>query len=86
MKKVGKFFMKVKKKKLKLKGGLVLETHLNNGGVTRAYFLNGKQLTKFEQISVKKLAEKLHLPLEKFAVHVGFDLSNPYTLVKLGLN
>lgn len=36
----------VKKKRLKLKNGLVLETHLNNGGVTRAYFLNGRQLTK----------------------------------------
>lgn len=76
----------VKKKRLKLKNGLVLETRLNNGGVLHAYFLRDKQLTKFEQIGVKKLAEKLHLPLEKFAVHVGFDLSNPYTLVKLGLN
>ena len=76
----------VKKKRLKLKNGLVLETRLNNGGVTRAYFLNGKQLCKFEQISVVKLAEKLRLPLEKFAIHVGFDLSNPYTLTKLGLN
>ena len=78
--------MKVKKKRLKLKNGLVLETRLNHGGVTRAYFLNGKQLCKFEQISVVKLAEKLHLPLEKLATHVGFDLSNPYTLAKLGLN
>lgn len=75
----------VKKKRLKLKNWLVLETRLNNGGVTRAYFLNGKQLCKFEQIVVK-LAEKLRLPLEKFAIHVGFDLSNPYTLAKLGLN
>lgn len=41
----------VKKKRLKLKNGLVLETRLNNGGVTRAYFLNGKQLCKFEQSS-----------------------------------
>lgn len=76
----------VKKRRLKLKNGLVLETRLNHGGVTRAYFLKGKQLCKFEQISVVKLAEKLHLPLEKFAIHVGFDLSSPYTLAKLGLN
>lgn len=77
--------MKVKKKRLKLKGGLVLETHLHGGAVTRAYFLNGKQLGKFEQISVVKLAEKLHLPIAQFAAHVGFDLTNSYTRAQLGI-
>lgn len=77
--------MKVKKKKLKLKGGLVLETHLHGSVVTRAYFLNGKQLGKFEQISVVKLAEKLRLPIAQFAVHVGFDITNRYTRAQLGI-
>ena len=75
----------VKKKRLKLKNGLVLETRLNHGGVTRAYFLNGKQLCKFEQISVVKLAEKLRLPIAQFAVHVGFDITNQYTRAQLGI-
>ena len=77
--------MKVKKRKLKLKGGLVLETHLHGSLVTRAYFLNGKQLGKFEQISVVKLAEKLHLPIAQFAAHVGFDITNQYTRAQLGI-
>ena len=83
--------MKVKKRKLKLKGGLVLETHLhpcsiNHGSiVTRAYFLNGKQLGKFEQISVVRLAEKLRLPIAQFAAHVGFDLTSQYTRAQLGI-
>lgn len=85
MKKVGRFFMKVKKKKLKLKGGLVLETHLHGSAVTRAYFLNGKQLGKFEQISIVRLAEKLRLPIAQFAAYVGFDLTNPYTRAQLGI-
>ena len=75
----------VKKKRLKLKNGLVLETRLNHGGVTRAYFLNGKQLCKFEQISVVKLAEKLRLPIAQFAAHVGFDLTSQYTRAQLGI-
>ena len=78
--------MKVKKKRLKLKGGLILETHLHKNRLLYAYFLGKTQLTKFTGIGVKKLASKLHLPLESFAIHVGFDLSNPYTLAKLGLN
>ena len=77
--------MKVKKKRLKLKGGLTLETHYHGGPVTRAYFLGDKQLTRFEQISVATLAQKLHIPLDKFAAHVGFDITNPYTRVKLGI-
>ena len=75
----------VKKKRLKLKNGLVLETRINHGGVTRAYFLNGKQLCKFEQISVVKLAEKLRLPIAQFAAHVGFDLTSQYTRAQLGI-
>ena len=75
----------VKKKRLKLKNGLVLETRLNHGGVTRAYFLNGKQLCKFEQISVVRLAEKLRLPTAQFAAHVGFDLTSQYTRAQLGI-
>ena len=75
----------VKKKRLKLKNGLVLETRLNHGGVTRAYFLNGKQLGKFEQISIVRLAEKLHLPIAQFAAYVGFDLTSQYTRAKLGI-
>lgn len=75
----------VKKKRLKLKNGLVLETRLNHGGVTRAYFLNGKQLCKFEQISVVRLAEKLRLPIAQFAAHVGFDLTSQYTRAQLGI-
>ena len=74
-----------KKKRLKLKSGLVLETRLNHGGVTRAYFLNGKQLCKFEQISVVRLAEKLRLPIAQFAAHVGFDLTSQYTRAQLGI-
>lgn len=85
MKKVGRFFMKVKKKKLKLKGGLVLETHLHGSAVTRAYFLNGKQLGKFEQISIVRLAKKLRLPIVQFAAYVGFDVTNPWTRAKLGI-
>lgn len=79
--------MKVKKKKLKLKGGLVLETHLHGSAVTRAYFLNGKQLGigKFEQISIVRLAEKLRLPIVQFAAYVGFDVTNPWTRAKLGI-
>lgn len=79
--------MKVKKRRLRLKGGLVLETHLHGstGAMTRAYFLNGRQLGNFEQIGVAKLAQKLRIPLEKFAIHVGFDVRNPYTCTKLGL-
>nr|DAO33165.1 MAG TPA: GTP-binding protein TrmE N-terminus [Caudoviricetes sp.] len=79
--------MKVKKRRLRLKGGLVLETHLHGstGAMTRAYFLNGKQLGKFEQIGVAKLAQKLCIPLDKLATHVGFDVRNPYTRTKLGL-
>ena len=73
------------KKRLKLKNGLVLETRLNHGGVTRAYFLNGKQLCKFEQISVVRLAEKLRLPIAQFAAHVGFDLTSQYTRAQLGI-
>jgi hypothetical protein len=53
--------------------------------MTRAYFLNGKQLGKFEQIGVAKLAQKLCIPLDKLATHVGFDVRNPYTRTKLGL-
>ncbi len=77
--------MKVKRKKLKLKGGLVLETHLHGSAVMRAYFLNGKQLGNFEQISVVKLAEKLRLPIAQFAAYVGFDLTNPRTRARLGI-
>ena len=77
--------MKVKKRKLKLKGGLVLETHLHGSIVTRAYFINGKQLGKFEQISVVRLAEKLRLPIARFAAHVGFDLTSQYTRAQLGI-
>lgn len=78
-------FMKVKKRKLKLNGGLVLETHLHGSAVTRAYFLNGKQLGNFEQISIARLAERLRLPIAQFAAYVGFDLTNPRTRVKLGI-
>lgn len=75
----------VKRKRLKLKSGLVLETHLHGSTVTRAYFLNGKQLCKFEQISVVKLAKKLRLPIAQVAAYVGFDLANPYTRGQLGI-
>lgn len=79
--------MGIKKRRLRLNGGLVLETHLNvsSGAMTRAYFLNGKQLGNFKQIGVANLAQKLRIPLEKFAIHVGFDVRNPYTRTKLGL-
>lgn len=75
----------VKKKRLKLKSGLTLETHYHGGPVTRAYFLDDKQLTKFEQIGIVKLAEKLCLPIAQLAYHVGFDLTSPGTRAKLGI-
>nr|DAU60555.1 MAG TPA: protein of unknown function (DUF5040) [Caudoviricetes sp.] len=73
----------VKKKRLKLKGGLVLETHLHGSAVTHAYFIGSKQLTRFEQISVVKLAEKHRLPIAQFAHYVGFDLSSRSVCAKL---
>lgn len=76
----------VKKKRLKLKGGLILETHLHKSHVLYAYFLGKTQLTKFTSIGVKKLASKLHLPLESFAYHVGFDVANPRVRGLLRLN
>lgn len=76
----------VKKKRLKLKGGLVMETHFRKGNLLYAYFLGKHQLTNFTQIGVKRLAKKHRLPLEKFAYYVGFDTSNPRVLSLLGLN
>lgn len=79
--------MGIKKRRLKLKGGLILETHLHErtGYMTRAYFLGDKQLGNFKRIGVANLAQKLRIPLDKFAMHVGFDVHNPYTRTKLGL-
>ena len=76
----------MKKKRLKLKGGLIVETHLHKSHVLYAYFLGKTQLTKFTGIGVRKLAGKLHLPLESFAHHVGFDVANPRVRGLLRLN